>query len=333
MAPGFRSQPPSNIIDVALKLANSSPFTATTVVRPGPGTTIEARPGASGLDQEDVARVAAVLGRALRAGLPLPAGATVTAFAGDGCASFDPALRTDSCAQGSTLFIGPATKVGPPPGIDQPPQSQSKFTVGHEFGHVLQFLGAPQARGERYPDINGLPDSCECRHVTLANQYHCLQSLELPGDVRKEGFAHFIAARTLNEVTDPNPTFVYYKEFLVPICPPGATCTPFNGQFSQLPPIPVSASKPALWRNRNCSGTPSLATEFDWMNFYWNVTLPGPFSVSIDQVFAVDRAQGVTIASNDAFLALAATVLPMAQAQALLTAGRLFGVSSDTSQK
>jgi hypothetical protein len=254
----------------------------------------------------------------------LPAGATVTAFAGDGCPS--PGLQTDSCAPGATLFVGPAT-------AGQPPQSQAKFIVAHEFGHVLQFVAAPQAGGENYPIINGLPDNCECRHVTVANQYHCLQSLERPGDVRKEGFAQFIAARTFNDVTDANPTFLYYKEFLTPTCPPGATCTPFNGQFSQLPPVPVSASRPARWRNRNCAGTPSLATEFDWMNFYWNVTLPGPLSISVDQLFAVDRAQGARIASNDEFLALAATVLPMTQAQALLVAGRVFGVSSDTSQK
>ena len=325
VAPAFRSQPPSNNFNEALKFANSSPLTVTIVVRPGPGNRVVARPDVSGLDQEDVARTAAVMGRMLRAGLKPPPGASVTAFAGDGCPSSG--LQTDSCAPGATTFyVGPAT------GGD-PPQSQAKFIVAHEFGHVLQAISAPGARGEGYPIINGLPDSCECRHVTVANKLHCLQSLELPGDVRKEGFAQFIAARTFNDVTDANPTFLYYKEMLVPTCPPGATCTPFNGQFRQLPPVPVSASRPALWRNRNCSGTPSLATEFDWMNFYWNVTLPGPGSVSLDQLFAVDRAQGTTIASNNAFLALAATVLPFAEAQAFLAAGDTFGVSTDTSRK
>jgi hypothetical protein len=214
-----------------------------------------------------------------------------------------------------------------------PPQSQSKFIVAHEFGHVLQFVAAGNAAGEGYPIINGLPDACECRHVTVANQLHCLQSLEQPGDVRKEGFAQFIAARTFNDVTDPNPTFVYYKEFLWPVCPPGATCKPFNGAFSQFPPVAVSASKPALWRNRNCAGTPNLATEFDWMNFYWNVTLPAPTSVTVDLLFAVDRAQGTTISDNDQYLALGATVMPLAQAQAFRMAGDKFGVSSDTSVK
>jgi len=322
VAPGFRSQPPSSNFDLGLKFANSSALTVSTVVRPGASTTIGARPHVSGLDAEDVARSAAVVGRALRAGLPLAAGSTVTVFAGDGCNS--PGLATDSCASGSILFVGPAT-------AGLPPQSQWKFIVAHEFGHVLQAVAAADARGEGYPIINGLPDVCECRHVTVANQYHCLQSLEQPGDVRKEGFAQFIAARTFNDVTDPNPTFVYYKEFLVPTCPAGATCTPFNGGFSQFPPVGMSASRPALWRNRNCAGTPSLATEFDWMNFYWNVTLPAPNSVSVEQLFAVDRAQGTTIAGNDAFLALAATVMPMAQAVAFQVAGDRFGVSSDTS--
>jgi len=321
VAPAFRSQPPSNNFDKGQKFANSSPLTVSTVVQPGAGTTIVTRPDVSGLD-EDVARSAAVVGRALRAGLPLPAGATVTVFAGDGCPSAG--LATDSCASESTLFVGPATG-----GL--PPQSQAKFIVAHELGHVLQAVAAPQVRGEGYPIVNGLPDICDCKHVTVANKLHCLQSLEQPGDVRKEGFAQFVAARTFNDVTDPNPTFVYYKEFLVPTCPPGATCTPFNGFFSQSPPVPVSASRPALWRNRNCSGTPSLATEFDWMNFYWNVTLPGPLSISVDQLFAVDRAQGTTIKSNDEFLALASTVLSMAQAQAFLIAGDTFGVSTDTS--
>jgi hypothetical protein len=328
VAPAFRSQPPSNIFDLPKKFANSSSLTFSTVVRPGPGAVIEARPNVSGLDQEDVARVSAVLGRTLRAGLPLRAGVTVVAFAGDGCPSLD--LQTDSCAPGSNLFVGPATTVG---GTALPPQSQSKFIVAHEFGHVLQFVAAPNAAGEGYPIINGLPDSCDCRHVTVANQKHCLQSLEQPGDVRKEGFAHFIAARTFNEVTDANPMFIYYKEFLRPTCPVGATCKPFNGRFIQMPPIPVSALTPALWRNRNCAGTADLATEFDWLNFYWNVTVPGPFSVTVDQIFAVDRSQGTKIASNDAFLALAATVLPAAQANAFRVAGDAFGVSTDTSKK
>ena len=324
VAPGFRSQPPSNNFDITQKSANSSPLTVSTVVRPGAATMIGARPVVSGLDAEDVVRSAAVVGRALRAGLPLAAGSTVLVFAGDGCNN--PTLATDSCVSGTTLFVGPATG-----GL--PPQSQWKFIVAHEFGHVLQAVAAPNVGGEGYPIINGLPDACECRHVTVANQYHCLQSLERPGDVRREGFAQFIAARTFNEVTDPNPTFVYYKEFLLPACPPGATCTPFNGGFSQFPPVAVSASRPALWRNRHCAGTPSLATEFDWLNFYWNVTLPSPNSVSVDQLFAVDRAQGTTIASNDDFLGLAATVMPMAQAVAFRVAGDRFGVSSDTSAR
>lgn len=324
VAPAFRSQPPGNNFNMSTKFANSSALTLNSVVRPGPGMRIDVRPSVSGVDQEDVAQVAAVLGRMLRAGLPLPPGITVTAFAGDGCPNAG--LQTDSCAPGSNLFVGPAT------GGD-PPQSQSKFIVAHEFGHVLQFLAAPQAGGEGYPIINGLPDSCECRHVTVANQLHCLQSLERPGDVRKEGFAQFIAARTFNEVTDPNPTFLYYKEFLTPVCPAGATCTPFNGQFSQMPPVPLSASTPALWRNRNCAGEPSLATEFDWMNFYWNVTLPGPRTITIDQLFAVDRALGTRIATNDEFLSLATTVMPMAEAQAFRIAGDTFGVSTDTSRK
>ncbi len=79
--------------------------------------------------------------------------------------------------------------------------------------------------------------------------------------------------------------------------------------------------------------TPSLATEFDWLNFYWNVTLPGPNLVTVDQLFAVDRAQGTTIAGNDEFLALGATVMPMAEALAFKAAGDKFGVSSDTSQR
>jgi len=261
----------------------------------------------------------------------MPAGSTARVFAGDGCTR--PDIPTDSCASGSNLFVGPApaTPPGEPP---QPPQTQSKYTIAHEFGHVLQFLAGGGGKQEGYPIINGLPDSCDCRHVTVANQLHCLQSLEQPGDVRVEGFAQFIAARTFNDVTDLNPTFVYYKEFLTPTCPLGAKCKEFNGQFSQYPPIPVSASRPALWRNRNCAGTPGLATEFDWMNFYWNVTLPGPFPVTVEQLFAVDRAaSGGAIRSNDEFLALAATVMPPGQADALRNAGDTYGVSSNTSAR
>ena len=69
------------------------------------------------------------------------------------------------------------------------------------------------------------------------------------------------------------------------------------------------------------------------MNFYWNVTLPGPHSISVDQLFALERAQGTRISSNDEYLALAATVMPADRALAFWAAGKLFGVSSDTSER
>ena len=152
VAPAFRSQSPGHNFDINQKRVNSSQLTVSAVVHPGASMTIAAQPTVSGLDAEDVARAAAVVGRALRAGLPLAAESTVNVFAGDGCNSAG--LATDSCASDNTLFVGPA-----PSGL--PPQSQSKFIVAHEFGHVLQFVAAGNTGGEGYPVINGLPDECE----------------------------------------------------------------------------------------------------------------------------------------------------------------------------
>lgn len=305
-----------------LKLPNSNNLLVKTPLRLGLDPEISAIFTLVEPDQEDVARIAAVAGQLLTTTVPLRG----TAFAlNDGCQVYYP----DSCASGNQLFIGPA-----PNHPNSVPQSQEKFVVAHELGHVFEVLGGANANHEGYPQLGITEPLCECHHVTVANQYHCLQSLETAGDGRVEGFAQYIAARTFNSVSDANPTFVYYKEFLWPACPTNARCEPFEGLFRQKPPIPLSASRAALWRNRTCPGVPEFATEFDWMNFFWNVSLPGPLEVTIEQLYQISAAQpGIAIASNDAYLGLAREVVGADVAERFWDLGRTYGVSSDTSER
>jgi hypothetical protein len=76
----------------------------------------------------------------------------------------------------------------------------------------------------------------------------------------------------------------------------------------------------------------TFATEFDWMNFYWNVTLPGPLGVTVADLFAIDKQQDRDVGNeNDDYLALGSRVLLANQAREFQDSGRRFGVSTDTS--
>jgi hypothetical protein len=329
VAPAFRTPLNRSPED---KERNSSPATMRALLNPGSLQQQSVALVATNPDEAEAARVAAILGQSLRADLlanSLANGLAVVAFAGDGCPSAG--LERDSCADGARLFVGPPDPTDP----NRIPQSQYKFIIAHELAHSAEFAQGSQADREGYPVINGLPDSCECRHVTVANAYHCLQSAELAVDSRTEGFAQFGAARTFNLTTDLNPTFVYYKEFLWDQCPAGVNCESFNRKFKQFPPVAVSAKNAALWRNRNCGdpGNKELATEFDWMNFYWNATDGSANAVTLEELFAIGRAQGGRRLSNDAYLALARGVVGDVKGSEFVTRGDEFGVNSNTSRR
>lgn len=167
--------------------------------------------------------------------------------------------------------------------------SRWKTVLAHEIGHGLQhrasgkWAGGYEFAGQ--PDHPGAPPLCKCSHINDTNTLHCLQSLEGPGAAQREAYAHFVAARTWNDLDDDDCTFVYYKAILGSQCIDGAEeCTndPMSALFINAPPVPKNCIEPDKWRNAYCLDTQTqsgevvtdLSTEIDWMQFYFGVTHP-----------------------------------------------------------
>jgi hypothetical protein len=159
----------------------------------------------------------------------------------------------DACAPGTTVYTGPWTRTAD----GEPGSLQSKYVVAHEAGHAAMALGPGNPRNDYHASQTW--NLCKCNHVTASNRLHCLQSAEYASTAQVEGFAHFAAARLFNRPTDGDCQFNYYKEFL-PVFGPTKT-----------PPVNVSCRNPVAWRDHRCPNA-SFGTEYDWMQFYWNVS-------------------------------------------------------------
>lgn len=193
-----------------------------------------------------------------------------TIYAYEAC----PGTRT-ACASGNQLFLEPDDLLRP--GV--PGSHRFKYVVAHEFGHFFQ--AASQGRFAFDYSGDDATARCACRHVVPGDDSHCLQSLESIGAGQSEGYAHFLAAKTWNRSTEPDCTFVNYKEFLDTSCRPGSEeCAPdpdAPGLFRSQPPYPISCATRTRWRNSVCfDGTQTddklrQAVEVDWLQFYWSV--------------------------------------------------------------
>ncbi len=169
-----------------------------------------------------------------------------------------------------TFFVGPAP--------DTIHDSMWKFIVSHEFGHnIASFLYGDVANPYDNTDTNRL---CNCSDVgkdagfsdayLSALQTHCLNNKQPTGGALVEGWAHFNAARLWNITSEPNCTFVYYKDSVNP------------DTTVSHPPMARSCYTPATgagvkWMETYCSST-SMAgkgVEWDWMNFFVGVYAMG----------------------------------------------------------
>lgn len=187
-----------------------------------------------------------------------------------------------------------------------------KFTIAHEFGHILQHLTSGYLPGGYDGEVvfdpaRDLPPKCACNHVTGANQLHCLQSLEGPGASQREGWAQFFASRVWNRPSERDCTFKYYKAFLTDASPTGGSpipgvpddaCSPAGDNLvSCKPPIPVNCLTPVRWRNNQCFDSSVTAdqavtlngTEYDWMGFYYGLSTDLTTPVSIDDFAGIYR--------------------------------------------
>ena len=156
-----------------------------------------------------------------------------------------------------------------------------------------------------------LPSLCGCQHVQSTQGLHCLQSIERGGAAQGEGFAQFFAARVWNTQEEDDCTFVYYKDFLDYSCTPGTsiaegTCAPFGTEpatllplFTSQPPAAVDCREQVKWRNNFCpmgsegaanTERVNMGTEYDWMNYFYNLNTTGTLTSTMADIWSIYRA-------------------------------------------
>ena len=232
------------------------------------------------------ANAAAALSRMLASGIAVDQPSGFTTSSGLGCDSSPGIPSTDACVQ-TTVRTGPyATPGGSPGGL------RWKFILAHEYGHMVQkkaigslwnpycFTPGGALTWDCAPpnlaDPPGAPASCRCDHVSGSNGLHCLQSLEYTSTAQLEGYAQFFAARVWNDA-DGGCLFRYYKQFRSD-----------RGLVIQ-PPVNVSCSDYVGWRDDHCSPSTNGGTEYDWLQFLWNLHAAGSWKYSMHEIFDVYR--------------------------------------------
>ena len=158
-----------------------------------------------------------------------------------------------------------------------------KTQLAHEMGHAIASMwGGPiigayngdHSSGARYR-VNGSP--CRRDPNKDSKKSHAFNTREWVGSAAKEGFAHFIAAASLNSRTPLNGAFAYYKGkdgerrdaiTLDPIA-----------EHAPMPLNPPPGEE--TWQQfteKNCrppSKFPHLGSEGDWLFFFWGLWTGG----------------------------------------------------------
>ncbi len=237
------------------------------------------------LPTHPAANAAAMISRALASGTVVDQNSGFTTLAGLGCTPQPGIPGTDACA-GSSIKTGPYTNPDNSAG-----DLRWKFILAHEFGHVMQRKAMGGINNPYCFDTNGYvtyncappnladhpnaPASCSCDHVSGSNGLHCLQSYEHGSAAQIEGFAQFYASRVWN-----NPgsgcLFHYYKQFRND-----------NGTVT-VPPVDTSCGNYVNWRDEHCFGSWG-GTEYDWMQFFWNLEAGTGTTVSMYELFDMYR--------------------------------------------
>lgn len=259
---------------------------------PDPGASLvalwDARPNPEGNIASRVGAISAVLLGSPENGI---LAGDYNLMGNDSCPVADSDIIGDACVMEGRLWLGP--------GRDhlegRSPYDQTfwKGVVLHEAGHLVQSkasgivgfssmytfttAGLPDSSTDLsvvHADPPGTPSLCACDQVEGSNKLHCMQSIERYGEAQSEGFAHFYAARTLNQGNQTDCIFPYYKETVLETCESGV-CSAWPGSLhNNLPPVPFDCVQPAQWRNNLCPASGSRpnqdrATEVDWMKFLY----------------------------------------------------------------
>jgi hypothetical protein len=135
-----------------------------------------------------------------------------------------------------------------------------KSVILHEMGLLIQYKAFGIQAHDYEASLNPAPPPvCACGSVyDPADRKHCIQSLEETGAAQIEGFGHFVAAATLNSVTQNPGWFPYYKNYWAP-----------QGYVVE-PPI-AFATVPWHWMRDRCPAS-NGGVELDWMAFLYGLT-------------------------------------------------------------
>ncbi len=182
-----------------------------------------------------------------------------------------PGLPGNACAPGTSMYVG----TGPYGTTDD----EWKYVIAHELGHNAQSASFGFPGGGGYDAIIDTQAACRCDHVTVANQLHCLQSLEHVGKAQSEGFAQYFAAKSFN-TSGSDCGFAYYKEFLQPMSTSGGNTI----NVIASPPIPIDCAVPHQWRSTHCSNIEDSGTELDWLTAFRALEMGG---VTSDELYDV----------------------------------------------
>jgi hypothetical protein len=153
-----------------------------------------------------------------------------------------------------------------------------KFVVAHEMGHQAAYFayGLPylsySPAGD--PGDTGTPELCRCDHVTTYNQLHCLQSREITSTAITEGFGYFWAAKIWNNTNGTDCILAHPKQVKMP-----------NGTILQ-PPVAADCRNQVHWKFSYCDDSQATGTEWDWMQFFWNLHAScGTSNLTLDDIY------------------------------------------------
>ncbi len=212
-----------------------------------------------------------------------------------------------SCAGGNCFHLD---TTGTLPRVCFAAGNAKKFILAHETGHFLAW-GNDSARpnscaGSEGPfrdPIDGYDapagdgsHQCDDQLIyggVVSGKAHRLTSREFTGTAQGEGYAQFVASATFNHSTDTDGVFVYYKPMMkwsdvidgfhggtLPWPPPASG----NPWLDAPQPIELStgnSGENVQWLVYECDpsaaghevvdGFEHFGTEWDWMEFLWNL--------------------------------------------------------------
>lgn len=174
-----------------------------------------------------------------------------------------------------------------------------KFTIGHQFGEVFGLMNDGLHNGsyrgsEGLYRASGINGRCDCDTMySPGTRSFCLGSREFTGAAQRQGYASFQAATIMNTRSSVYGVYVNNSRVMKWSSTHGGTLPTIYDPIwpppdpYYLPPFPVDLDNDenVKWMEYECnpSGTfTHFGTEWDWMDFFWNLWTEGGTSNRYD---------------------------------------------------